>query len=182
MNRKQFISLSLTLIAGLALIAVPHSVRAQGTGFQDAGAKIRGDIYWPGRASGRYIQSARNYAQEVQTYVAKAPKPEPSVVKDIKSELGHYLDEANKHLVAMKKDFAGDKETVAAVENLEKQLSTAVDHHKEMVACCENQTFDKVATMSCCKDLVKDLDKVHAEHTALMQTLAHKYGTAATTK
>ena len=51
-----------------------------------------------------------------------------------------------------------------------------------MVACCENQTFDKVATMSCCKDLVKDLDKIHAGHAALMQTLARRYGTAAAIK
>ena len=127
MNRKHFIYVNLVPLTGLILTAAPYSAWAQSTGFQDAGAKIRSDVYWPGRASGRYIESARNYAQEVQTYVAKAPKPEPSVVKDIKSELGHYLDEANKHLTAMKKDFVGDKETVAAVENLEKQLATAVD-------------------------------------------------------
>jgi hypothetical protein len=169
-------------VAALSVLVVPTEARAQASGFQDAGAKIRGDVYWPSRASGRYIESARNYAQEVQTYVARAPQPEPSVVRDIKTDLSHYLDQARTHLTAMKKDFASDKETVAAVEDLEKDLEKAVTHNKEMIACCEHQTFDKIATMACCTDLVKQLDKVHKDHITLMQNLKRKYGTASTTK
>jgi flagellar motility protein MotE (MotC chaperone) len=180
MNRKHFTFVWLTAIVALALAAVPHPAWAQ---FQDAGAKIRGDAYWPSRASGRYIESARNYAQEVQTYVAKTPQPEPSVVKDIKTDLGRYLDDAQKHLVTMKKDFANDKETVAAVEGLEKELAMAIAHNKEMISCCEDQKFDKIKTMSCCTDLVKQLDKVHGEHVALMRKLSQKYAASpATTK
>src|SRR6188474_485212 len=164
--------LATAVVATLSFVALPGKAQAQSTGFQDAGAKIRGDVYWPGRATTRHIESARNYAQEVQTYVAKAPQPEPSVVKDIKTELGRYLDEAQKHLASMKKDFAADKETVASIENIEKGLTTAVEHNKAMIACCENQKFDKVATMACCTDLVKQLDKVHAEHVVLMKKLA----------
>jgi hypothetical protein len=175
MSRKHFTVVSLALLAALALSVTPQLAWAQGSGFQDAGAKIRGDAYWPGRATSRYIETARNYAQEVQTYVAKAPKPEPSVVKDIKSDLSHYLEDAQKHLATMKKDFANDKETMTAVESIEKGLTTAIQHNKEMIACCENQTFDKVATMTCCKDLVKELDKVHADHVALMKKLSAKY-------
>ena len=88
-------------------------------------------------------------------------------MKEIKTELGRYLDESQKHLATMKKDFAGDKETVAAVESLEKQLTTAIEHNKMMITCCENEKFDKVATMSCCTDLVKELDKVYKDHTVL---------------
>jgi flagellar motility protein MotE (MotC chaperone) len=170
------------VVAALTIIAWPGKAHAQASGFQDAGAKIRGDAYWPGRASSHYIETARNYAQQVQTYVAKAPHPEPSVVKDIKTDLTRYLDEAQKHLATMKKDFAADKETVAAVESLEKELAAAMSHNKEMIACCENQKFDKVATMTCCTDLVKQLDKVHADHVALMRKLSQKYGAAGTTK
>jgi flagellar motility protein MotE (MotC chaperone) len=175
MNAQRFIKLCLTLAAGLVLAAAPNFAAAQ----QDAGAKIRGDVYWPSRASSRYVESARNYAQDVQSYFAKTPQPEPSVVKEIKAELGRYLDEAQKHYVTMKKDFAADKETVAAVEGLEKQLAAAIDHNKAMITCCENQKFDKIATMSCCTDLVKQLDKVHADHAALMKKLSQKYGAAA---
>jgi len=176
-----FRSLIVTAVAAvLPAVCLPGKAQGQATGFQDAGAKIRGDYYWPGRASGQYIETARNYAQEVQTYMVKAPQPEPSVVKDIKTDLGRYLDDAQKHLATMKKDLANDKETVAAVEGLEKELATAVAHNKEMIACCEGQKFDKIKTMSCCTDLVKSLDKVHADHVALMRKLSQKY--AAPTK
>lgn len=170
------------IVAALSFIAVPGKAHAQGTGFNDAGAKIRGDSYWPGRATSRYVESARNYAQDVQTYVAKAPKPEPAVVKEINTELSRYLAAAKTHLTTMKKDFAADKETVTAVEGLEKELATAVEHHKAMIACCENEKFDKVRTMSCCTDLVKELDKIHVEHVALMQKLGSKYSASPATK
>ena len=162
-------------VAALSIVAFPGKVHAQASGFQDAGAKIRGDVYWPGRASSRYIESARNYAQDVQTYVAKAPQPEPSVVKEFKMELGRYLDDAQKHLATMKKDLASDKEAVAGIEGIEKGLAAAIEHNKAMIACCENQKFDKVATMTCCTDLVKQLDKVHADHVAMMKKLSQKY-------
>jgi flagellar motility protein MotE (MotC chaperone) len=174
--------LVIAIVTALGFVAFPTKAQAQATGFQDAGAKIRGDTYWPSRASGRYIESARNYAQEVQTYVTKAPQPEPSVVKDIKTDLGRYLDDAQKHLVTMKKDFANDKETVAAVEGLEKELATAIAHNKEMITCCEDQKFDKIKTMTCCTDLVKSLDKVHADHVMLMRKLSQKYGAPGTAK
>jgi len=171
MNATRF---CLSFAAGLVLALAPQFAAAQ----QDAGAKIRGDVYWPSRAASRYVESARNYAQEVQTYVAKTPQPEPSVVKEIKATLGNYLEEAQKHYATMKKDFATDKEAVAAIENLEKELAAAIEHNKAMITCCEKEKFDKIATMSCCTDLVKQLDKVNGEHVALMKKLSQKYGSA----
>jgi hypothetical protein len=158
-------------LVALSLLTVPARSFAQ----QDAGAKIRGDVYWPHKAAARRIESARGLAQDFQTYVAKAPKPEPSVVKDIKTELGRYLEDANKHLAAMKKDFAQDKEIVTAVEGLEKGLAAAIEHNKAMIECCENEKFEKIAAMSCCADLVKELDRIHADHVALMKKLSAKY-------
>jgi len=175
MNRTYFSLIWLPLIAVLALAAVPHGVRAQATGFGSAGWKQGVDQYWPAHASGRYVESARNYAQSVQTYIAKTPQAENSVVKEIKTELGRYLDDAQKHLATMKKDFANDKEALTGIESIDKELSDAVAHNKEMIACCEKQTFDKVGAMACCTDLVKALDKVHADHVALMKKLAAKY-------
>jgi hypothetical protein len=158
------------MIALVVLTAgvLPQFALAQ---YQDAGAKIRGDVYWRSRASRHYIESGRNYAREVQSYMSKVTKPEPSLVKDVKTELGRYLENASAHLAEMKKDFAGDKETVAAIEGIEKGLNTAIEHNKAMIACCENEKFDKIATMSCCSDLVKQLEKVYADHVALMNKL-----------
>jgi hypothetical protein len=167
MNTTRFTQSGLALVAGLALAVSPLFVLAQGP----AGRKATGEIYWRYPATSHRIHSARNYAQEFHSFVTKFPQPEPSVVKDVKTELGRYLDEAQQHVAAMKKDYAEDKETSAAIESIEKGLAAAIEHNKAMIACCEDQKFDKIKTMSCCTNLVKQLDKVHAEHVALMKKL-----------
>jgi hypothetical protein len=158
-------------LALLATFGFTNGATAQLRGVQEAGDKITGKAYWPARASTRHIESARGYAQEFQSYVQRVPQPEPSVVRDIKTELGRYLDEGQKHLVAMKKAMENDTQTVAAIEAIEKDLAKAIEHNKAAIVCCENQKFDKIATMACCTDLVKQLDKVHADHVALMRKL-----------
>jgi len=177
-----------TIAICVGLIAVGtlaiSSVQAQPSvtsGNHSAGWKQGVDTYWPARSAGRAIENAREYAQDFQNYTTKMATPEPSVVKDVKVELNRYLDEAAKHLATMKKDFAADKATVAAIEKVEKALGTAVENNKAMIECCEHEKFDKIAGMACCKDFVKELDKVHAAHQELMKTLGAKH-TAKPTK
>jgi hypothetical protein len=168
-------------LAALALVAMPSAADAQNP-FRTAGEKISGEAYWPGRATTRYLESAQSYAQDFQTHVAKAGKPEPAVVAEVHKTLTGYLDEANKHLVSMKKDFASDKETVAAIEKIEKDLATAVAHNKAMIDCCKEEKFDKAMAMTCCTDLSKQLGKIHADHVALMKKLSTKYAASPGTK
>jgi flagellar motility protein MotE (MotC chaperone) len=143
--------------------------------YRTAGEKISGNAYWPGRATTQYLQSAQNYAQEFQSYVATTPKPEPAVVAEVHKTLTNYLDESNKHLGSMKKDFAGDKETLAAIDKMEKGLATAVSHHKAMIESLKNEDVNKVMAMSSAADLSKELGKVHADHIALMKKLSEKH-------
>jgi hypothetical protein len=161
--------------AALTVTGFPTAAQAQPLAGSTYGDKVTGSAYWPRRATTRHIESARTYAQEFQSYVKAVPQPEPSVVKDIRTELGRYLEEAKKHVATMKKDLAADKEAVAAIEGIEKGLAAAIEHNKAMIACCENEKFDKIATMTCCTDLVKELDKVHADHVAFMKKLSQKY-------
>jgi hypothetical protein len=169
-----------------AITVVGLSVFAQLAGaqnpFRTAGEKITGEAYWPARAATRHIQSARAYTQEYQSYIARAPRPEPAVVAEVQRTLGGYLDEADKHLASMKQDFADDQETVSAVAAIEKDLATAVEQHKAMIACCQDVQFDKAMAMSCCTDLSKSLSKIHDDHVALMTKLAQKHGAAAARK
>lgn len=166
-------------LTALALVAIPSAQAQPGTfsGVHSAGWKQGVDTYWPARRASRNIDNARAYAQDFQNYLTKMPNPEPSVVKDVKVELARYLEEAKKHIALMKKDFAADKETLAAVEKVEKELNAAIENHSAMIECCENEKFDKIAGMTCCKDFVKDLDKVHASHQALMKALTAKQAT-----
>jgi len=164
-------------VAALALVGIPNAAPAAPgdfTGAHSAGWKQGVDTYWPARSASRAIGNARGYAQDYQSYVGKMPSPEPSVVKDVKVELTRYLDEAKKRLATMKKDFATDKETVAAIDKIDKELDTAIENHKSMIECCENEKFDKISGMACCTDMVKQLDKVHAAHQDLMKKLTAK--------
>lgn len=158
-----------------ALSIIPTAAHAQATGFGSAGYKQGVDTYWPGRATTHYLQSAQTYAAEFQAHVARAGQPAPAVVQEVNKTLTGYLDEAHKHLTAMKKDFANDKETVAAVESIEKDLEKAKSDHKAMITCCQNEKFDKAMAMTCCTDLSKSIAKIHAAHVALMGKLAAKY-------
>jgi hypothetical protein len=165
------------IVVGTLAFAAPGDF----TGQHSAGWKQGVDTYWPARGAARAIGNARESAQDFQNYTTKMATPEPSVVKDVKVELTRYLDDAAKHLATMKKVFAGDKETLAAIEKVEKALGAAVENNKAMIECCEHEKFDKIAGMACCKDFVKELDKVHAAHQELMKTLGAKH-TAKPTK
>ena len=163
--------LALASIATLALM--PSAAHAQ----PDAGAKARGEHsvpFWSSRSSARRISAAREYARDFQRYVAANPEPDPVVVKEVTTEIGNNLDEAKKHLAQLKKDFAANKEAVAGIEGIEKQLAAAFDQHKMLCECCEKEAFDKIATMECCSDLAKKLDKILTDHDDLMHKLSPK--------
>ena len=173
MKATFFKMLFAAVLVGLTLVSL-DTANAQNP-YRTAGEKISGDAYWPARATSQYLQSAQNYAQEFQAHVAKGGKPEPAVVAEVHKTLTAHLEEANKHLVSMKKDFADDKETVAAVEKMEKDLASAIAHNKAMIECCKDEKFDKAMAMTCCTDLSKDLGKIHADHVALMKKLSTKH-------
>jgi hypothetical protein len=168
--------LCLLLAAVTSLALVPGPAYAQ----KDAGAKMRGEHsvpFWSSRASARRISAASDYARDFQRYVAANPKPDPAVVKEVTTEIGNNLDEAKKHLAQLKKDFAANKEAVAGIEGIEKQLAAAFDQHQMLCECCEKEAFDKIATMECCSDLAKKLDKILTDHDELMQKLSPKAAT-----
>ena len=174
---------SLLLMATIvsAVLMMGHSAFAQ----RDAGAKARGEYsvpFWSSRSSARRISAAHEYARDFQRYVAANPKPDPVVVKEVTSEIGKNLDEAKKHLAQLKKDFGANKEAVAGIEGIEKQLAAAFDQHKMLCECCEKEAFDKIATMECCSDLAKKLDKILTDHDELMHKLSPKAATPAPKK
>jgi len=170
---RSTIAICLIVVGSLTVSSVQAQPSAT-SGFHSAGWKQGVDTYWPARSAGRSIGNAVEYAQDFQNYLNKMPAPEPAVVKDVKVELTRYLEEAKSHLATMKKDFAADKEISGAIAAIEKDLASAIEHHKSAIECCENEKFDKAAGMACCKDMVKDLDRIHKAHQELMKKLAAK--------
>jgi hypothetical protein len=160
----------LAACAAALILLMPAVAQAQ----KDAGAKARGEHsvpFWSSRSSARRIYAAHDYARDFQRYLAVNPKPDPAVVKEVTTEIGKNLDEAKKHLAQLKQDFAANKDAIAGIEALEKDLAAAFDHHQLLCQCCEMEAFDKIKTMECCTDLAKQLDKILTDHEALMQKL-----------
>ena len=171
MNATGRVLLIAAIAAGLSLILSPSLSYAQ----KDAGAKIRGEHsvpFWSSRASAHRVRAARDYAQDFQRYVLVNPKPDAVVVKEVTTEIGKNLDEAKKHLAQLKKDFSSNKDAIAGIESIERKLTAAFDQHQELCECCENESFDKIATMKCCNDLAEQLERILDEHDALMNKLA----------
>jgi hypothetical protein len=173
MNVTHRVLVGFSLAALLGFVLSPSLASAQ----HDAGAKARGQHsvpFWSSRSSAHRITTAQNYARDFQRYVAANPKPDPAVVKEVTTEIGKNLDEAKKHLAQLKVDFAGNKEALAGIDALDKQLTAAFDHHQKLCECCENESFDKIKTMECCEDLAGHLDKILTDHDALMLKLSPK--------
>jgi len=149
---------------------------------KDATSKSRGEHsvpFWSSKASSRRITHARDYARDFHGYIVANPKPDPAVMKEVTAEIGRNLDEAKGHLGRLKKDFADDKDAVAGIEALEKQLAAAFEQHTMLGACCEKADFDAIETMECCSDLTTQLDTILISHDELMRKLARKAGVPA---
>jgi hypothetical protein len=168
------------LVGTVTAVAISLVASADLWAQKDATSKSRGEHsvpFWSSKASSRRITHARDYARDFHGYIVANPKPDPAVVKEVTKEIGANLDEAKKHLAQLKKDFADDKDAVAGIADLEKQLAAAFDQHSMLCECCEKQAFDAIATMECCSDLAGKLDKILSDHDALMRKLAGKAAT-----
>ena len=158
------------------LAGLPTDVRAQ----HSAVWKVLGhdpdgwSSFTDHQGAARRVEHAADYASDLQGYIVETPKPDPVVVKEMANEIGRNLEAAKKHFASMKKAATNDKETVAAIEKIEKHLSEAFDHHKMVMECCTNEDFDHIKTMTCCSGLSKEISKVNAEHNELMNSLAKK--------
>ena len=170
--------LAVAVIAlGFVFVATPDLLAQK-----DAISKSLGEHtvpFWSSRGSSRRLTHARDYVRDFHAYVAANPKPDPAVVKEVTKEIGANLEEAKKHLASLKRGFAADKDAVAGIEGLEKQLAAAFDQHSMLRACCEKENFEAIETMECCSDLASQLDKILSDHDALMRKLAAKVGAPA---
>ena len=175
MNAAHRILVGTAIAVGLSLVATPE-LFAQ----KDATSKSRGEHtvpFWSSKASSRRLTHARDYARDFHGYIVANPKPEPAVVKEATAEIGRNLEESKKHLAQMKKDYADDKQAVAGIEALEKQLAAAFEQHQMLGACCAQASFDALETMECCSDLATQLDKLVIAHDELMRNIVRKAAT-----
>lgn len=157
------------MLAAVTLIAANGIALAQ----RDAGAKMRGEFGVSGNAASRSMQGARAYYQDYRAYVQTVPQQQvnPVVARHISDAIGDYIEKSQKHMAWMRKQAAGDKETLASIDSIDKLLAEAAKSHKDMHAMCLKETVDAAGTMACCQTINKALEQSIAEHDKLMKRL-----------
>lgn len=158
----------LSLVAAAALTSV--AVAQQ----KDAGWKIRGEYGWSGSSAGRSMQSARDYSHDFRQYTHSVPKGSQEVAKEATDAIGQYITKAQKHMASMRKHAGGDKETLASLDVIDKNLAEAAKAHAVMCDVCLKENVVPSASMKCCEDLEAPLSKAIAEHDKLMKRLGEK--------
>lgn len=167
---KKFFSF---VLVALALAMTTESAFAQ----RDAGAKMRGEFGMSGGFAGRSMKAARDtshdYRQYVQQYVQTVPTQvvSPVVAKAVADSIGDYIEKSQVHMAWMRKQAAGDQETLVSIDLIDKSLAEAGKSHKEMHAMCMKTTIETGGTMKCCEVIDKSLAVAISEHEKLMKRI-----------
>ena len=121
--QKSFLSKSLVGMALALIMAISSPIFAQ----RDAGAKMRGEFGVFGNSASRSMQNARAYYQDYRQYVQSAPaqKINPEVAKHVSDAIGDYIEKSQKHMAWMRKQAAGDKETLVSIDLIDKSRRAA---------------------------------------------------------
>ena len=163
--------LSIFVLTAAALLTA-QSAFAQ----RDAGSKIRGEYNFYGNSASSAMRSANEYSNNYRQYARTAEKVNPEVAKEASDSIGTYITKAQKHFASMRKqaEASKDKETLTALDSIDKHLAAATKSHAEMAETCLKDNVDGAATMECCKMIGDHLAKAIAEHDKLMKKLATK--------
>jgi len=172
----RYVNRSVAMVAVVAmatLLGIP-SAFAQ----RDAGSKIRGEYNFYGGAASRSMRGARETSQAYRQYVRTAPqqKVNQEVAKEAADTIGDYIAKAQKHMAWMRKqaEAGKDKQTLTALDSIDKNLADAAKSHAEMRETCLKDNVDAAASMECCKMIDDSLSAAIADHDKLMKRLAGK--------
>jgi hypothetical protein len=167
--QKSFLTKSLVGLGLVLFMAIGNPIFAQ----RDAGAKMRGEFGVFGNSASRSMQNARAYYQDYRAYVQSVPAQNinPEVAKHVSDGIGDYIEKSQKHMAWMRKQAAGDKETLASIDSIDKHLADAAKSHKDLHGMCLKETVDAAGTMACCQTIDKSLEQSIAEHDKLMKRL-----------
>ncbi len=161
-------------VAACVMTAIGASVvHAQ---IRDAAAKVRGEYGENYTPASRSLLHARDYANDYHSYVQQTRldkgEVDPEVAKEHADELGRNIAMLQRHLVRMRKHAAGDKETLASLDVIDKHVKDAAKAQVALAALAANPPVDAEASEKYSDEASKSLDLAIAEHDKLMKRLA----------
>lgn len=183
-------SLAVILLAVVALCA--STVLAQ----PSADAKARGRFDFHSRGARSAMRGARESTGSFREYVRSTqPLPgqviggegvvrespgvvvvSPQIAQAAADEIGDYITKSEKHLAWMRRQAEAqkDKETLASLDSIDRNLAAARRNHATLCSCCMEDNVDAKAAMACCQTIDDSLGKAISEHDALMKRLGEK--------
>jgi|688.fasta_scaffold35897_13 hypothetical protein len=183
-------SLAVILLAVVALFA--STALAQ----PSADAKARGRFNFYGRSARSAMHGARESVSSFRDYVrGTQPLPgqigggevvvrespsvvvvSPQIAQAAADEIGDYITKSEKHLAWMRRQAEArqDKETVASLDSIDRNLAEAKRNHVTLCSCCMEDNVDAKAAMACCQTIDDALGKAISEHDSLMKRLSEK--------
>jgi hypothetical protein len=185
------LALAVAVCATLCVALSAHSALAQ----PDAGAKARGEFNFYGRGAGSAMRGARDSARSFREYIrAEQPVPtqvvrevptqvvgegpqqtvvSPRIAQAAADEIGDYIFKSERHLAWMRRqaESAKDKETLASLDSIDRNLAAAKQNHLTLCSRCAKDNVDPVAAMVCCQTIDDSLAKAISEHDVLMKRL-----------
>lgn len=173
---NKLISLPSMALVAFTIVAISAASAAPPIGT----AKARGDYsstFW-GSSGGRSIRHARDYSRGYRTYARQAPTIAPQIAQHEAAGVGHNITQAKQQFAEVRKATT-DKETLASLDAIDKQLAAAAKAHAQMHEMCHMETVDADGTMKCCQEVDAALAKAIAEHDKLMQRLEGEPAAAA---
>lgn len=161
---KTFLGMTSVAILMLSVLAANHLTAAP-----PVNRKAAGDYSTPfwGNSAGRSIRHARDYSSGYRRYARQAPSVNQRIAQHEADGVGHNITAAKTQYAEIRK-VSSDKETLAALDAIEKNLADAMKAHAQMDEMCKMEMVDGAGTMKCCDDIDAALEKALAEHEKLM--------------
>jgi hypothetical protein len=175
---RNFIVLTSLAVAAVTFSVITDSALAQ----RGAASKAAGQYNFYGNSASRSMRGAREYTYDYRQYAQGSTVVDQELAKEASDAIGTYIVKAQKHMAWMRKNADGDKQTLASLDVIDKNLAEASKHHKAMHDCCTKTEVDKDGSMKCCEQIDGSLATAIAEHDKLMKRLGMANPTPTTKK
>jgi len=166
-------------LIALALVAIGTSA-STAHAQRSAGSKISVSAYnvYSGNSAGSSMRSARDYAGNYAQYAQSVPAEhfDPEVAREAADAIGTYITKSRRHSAWMRTHAkeTNDKETLASLDEIDKNLAAAAKSHHEMYEHGLKDNMDIATSIKHAQVIDKPLAAAIAEHDKLMKKLAAK--------
>lgn len=166
---------SRAIMCGVVVLAVVSVARAA----PDAGAKARGQYNFYGHSIHSSLQSAHAHTQHYAAYltdVQSAPAEvtvDPEVAQSAGDVIGSSISTMRRHLAVMRKHAKalGDKDALGMLDDVERNLAEAGEHHAALQATHAGQPIDAATAKQHVDKVNAALEKARREHDEVMQKI-----------